>query len=349
LLKPFIANCDKPAALFDWDDAKRYIQIAHVIPANFFKNGKIAKLFNTAGLTLEMLLDESIDTSQYKPREPSSIGGDLKTARTFLNWIRTESRVKTLEDAVQALDNATKRISTESTRRAFNQDELKALFQDDNPGRENYVKGFNSKRGIDARLKYWLPLLGLYTGAALSELCQLHLSDIRKHKAFDDSEHWVIDFNVHADDEESRFKNEYRPRLIPIHKNLLNLGLTEYVNDLVGNGETELFPTAKRRTGEYGKESFTVQGQWFGEYSSNAGVADKNVVFHSFKHLLNTTLLNMRADRDIAAAFSGHSIPTMASKVYRTGGHRDADINPLVEWIDKIDYGLEHHPFKLVK
>ena len=349
LLKPFISVCDKPAALFDWDSAKKYIKIAHAIPPSFFENGQIAKRFNKAGLTLDMLLDDNIDTSSYETRTPSSIGGDIKTVRSFLNWIKTEERVKELGDAIEAFDHAAKRISSESHRRAFNQGELKALFQDDSPGRENYVKGFNSFRGIDANFKYWLPLLGLYTGAALSELCQLHLSDIRKHKAFDDSEHWIIDFNVHVDDEDSRFKNEYRPRLIPIHKNLLSLGFTDYVNDLVGNGETELFPTAKRRTGEHGKESFTVQGQWFGEYSSNAGVTDKNVVFHSFKHLLNTTLLNMRADRDIAAAFSGHSIPTMASKVYRTGGHRNADINPLVEWIDKIDYGLVHHPFKLVK
>lgn len=349
LLKPFLLVCDKPAALFDWDNAREYIKIAHAIPPSFFENGQIAKRFNKAGLTLDMLLDDNIDTSSYETRTPSSIGGDIKTVRSFLNWIKTEERVKELGDAIEAFDHATKRISSESNRRAFNQDELKALFQDDSPGRENYVKGFNSFRGIDANFKYWLPLLGLYTGAALSELCQLHLSDIRKHNAFDNSEHWIIDFNVNPDDEDSRFKNKYRPRLIPIHKALIDLGFTNYVNGQLQKGEKELFPTARRNVGEYGPESFGPQSQWWGEYSSNAGVTDKNVVFHSFKHLLDTKLFNMRCDRDIVAAFSGHSINTMAGNVYRTGGHRDADIGPLVEWINKIDYGLVHHPFKLVK
>ncbi|WP_262964410.1 site-specific integrase [Methylobacter psychrophilus] len=349
ILRPFLLVCDKPAALFDWDSAKEYIKIAHVIPKSFFSNGQIAKRFNKLGLTVSMLLDDNIDTSSYETRTPSSIGGDIKIARAFLNWIKTEERVKELGDAIEAFDHATRRISSESNRRAFNPDELKALFQDDNSGRENYVKGFNSFRGIDANFKYWLPLLGLYTGAALSELCQLHLSDIRKHKAFDDSEHWIIDFNVNPDDGDSRFKNDYRPRLIPIHKVLIDLRFTDYINDQLQKGEKELFPTARRNVGKYGPESFGPQSQWWGEYSSNAGVISKDVVFHSFKHSLSTKLLNMRCDRDIVAAFCGHSIATMASKVYRTGGHRDADIGPLVEWIDKIDYGLVHHPFKLVK
>jgi hypothetical protein len=37
----------------------------------------------------------------------------------------------------------------------------------------------------------------------------------------------------------------------------------------------------------------------------------------------------------------------MADKKYTTGGHRDIDIGLLVVWTNKIDYGLNHHPFKL--
>jgi len=37
---------------------------------------------------------------------------------------------------------------------------------------------------------FWLPLLGLYTGARLDELCQLHLVDIYQKEDL-----WVIDIN----------------------------------------------------------------------------------------------------------------------------------------------------------
>lgn len=339
-LERFIEFCDKPAAAFGWDEAQRFIQIAQSIPTNF-KNGDHSKKF--AGLTIEMLLDDSIDTSAYQPRKPSAIFIDIGTVRAFIEWVRSNQRVKGLQDAVDAFDLELKEIDITSTRRAFTPTELRTLFDDDNPAAENYVKGFNSKRVNSANLKYWLPLLGLYTGAALSELCQLHLSDIYSHKAFDGSEHWVIDFN--EDNAGKRLKNPFRARLVPVHKVLLGLGLINYVQELSDKGEKELFPDSQRCKGL----SFSTEGQWWGEYSDNAGVTDKDVVFHSFKHTLDTCLFNNHATDPIINAFSGHTRKTTAGKYYRTGGHRDADIGPLVEWINKIDYGLKHHPFKLTR
>ena len=58
------------------------------------------------------------------------------------------------------------------------------MFELDNPANENYIKGFNNKHGLDSCLKFWLPLLGLYTGATLAELSQLHTSDIKEHQDF---------------------------------------------------------------------------------------------------------------------------------------------------------------------
>lgn len=351
MLRLFCSDAgDKPAAAFNWDDAKQYIKLAHSIPPNF-RNRLHASKFE--GVTLEMILDDNIDTSKFKHRKPSAVCNDLKTVRAFLDWTRSEERVKELQDAIDALDSAIRRIDMKSERRNFKPEELKILFEDDNPARENYVKGFNSKRGVDATLKYWLPLLGLYTGATIAELCQLHLSDIRQHKAFDGSEHWVIDMNEEAEkcaiDEDVRFKTDSRPRLIPVHKVLFNLGFIDHVQALKAKGETELFPTSRRSKGEFGPGSFSVESQWWGEYSDNAGITDKNVVFHSFRHTLSDCLSNNHVDRDILAAIDGHAIQAIGKKVYRTGGHREADIGPLVEAFNsKLDYGLKHHPFKIV-
>jgi hypothetical protein len=324
------------AADFTWTDAKQYVKLARAIPKYFTNPTHKAKF---VGLTIEMLLDDSIDTSKYETRKPSAIGNDLKTVRAFIQWIRVEYRIKELQDAIEELDKEIGRTNSNSDRRTFKKEELKILFEQNNPAFENYVKGFKSLRGIDANLKYWLPLLSLYSGATLAELCQLHLSDIRRHKAFDGSEHWVIDIN---DEGDKRTKNDSRPRLIPVHRKLLEIGLLDYIDKLSATGETKLFPTAKRgKDGAFGAES-----QWWGEYSDNAGVTDSTVAFHSFRTLLLDTLQNKLVDRDIIAAIAGHTISTVARKHYKKGDFRNADIGPLAPVINSIDYGLDHPPYK---
>ena len=202
-----------------------------------------------------------------------------------------------------------------------------------------------------------MPLLGLYTGATIAELCQLHLSDIRKHKARDNSEHWVIDIQEHTDDIESRLKTDYRPRLIPIHNVLLKLGFVAYTQSLTKKGETELFPTAKRRdipkrqgetNPERDKGDFAAESRWWGKYSTQAGVTDKAVVFHSFRHNLNSFLDGDHIPDELLNAISGHTSNVMGKTVYSKGGHRAKDIAPLVVAINTIDYGITHHPFKLI-
>lgn len=56
-------------------------------------------------------------------------------------------------------------------REAFTRDELKALFGD----MGKYVQ---ATEGVSSR--FWAPLIALYSGMRLEEICPLHLSDIIK-------------------------------------------------------------------------------------------------------------------------------------------------------------------------
>ena len=338
-IKSFIKYCDKPAASFSWQDALRFIEIMELIPTNF-ENPSHSKKFK--GLTIEMLLDYDVDTSMYQTRATSTVYINIGTVRAFLTWIKTNQKVKELQDPIDTLGEARKEMDIESKKRHFEPEELKTLFEDNNPADENYVKGFISKRVIDPNLKYWLPLLALYTGATLAELCQLDLNDIHQHKAFDGSEHWIIDINK---SENKRLKNKFRARLIPVSKVLINLGLIDYVQSLSLTSEVKLFPTAKRSGG--GNGFFMTEGQWWGIYSDNAGITDKDVSFHSFRHVIATYLDKIHCEGAIMAAILGHAIQSTLTKSYSKGGYRVKDIAPLVIAINKIDYGLNHHPFKL--
>ena len=354
-LNNFITYCDKPAAAFNKEDAERYFEILRKIPKQFNNADHSKKLKDD--LTIEKMLDDNFDPSSYETLAPSTMRTYISTIAAFFTWAVEYKDIESLQPAIKILKLTKKKLSSKSNRRHFSEAELKTLFEDDNPAKENYVKGFkskNSKRLVEPHLKYWMPLLSLYTGATIAELCQLHLSDIRKHNARDGSEHWIIDFQEHMDDIESRLKTDYRPRLIPVHNILLNLGFVDYTQDLVEKGEIELFPTAKRRNipkhedeAEQGKADFAAESRWWATYSGKAGVKDKNVVFHSFRHNVNTFLDGDHIPDELLNAIGGHTSNVMGKTVYSKGGHRAKDIAPLVVAINKIDYGLNHHPFKL--
>ena len=359
-LNNFITYCDKPAEAFSREDSQKYFKILRNIPKQFNNADHSKKLENC--LTIEKFLDDNLDSSTYETLAPSTIGTYIATVTAFLTWMVDYKYIETLQPAIKELKLTKKKLSSKSKRRPFSKEELKILFEDDNPAKENYVKGFksrNSKRIVEPHLKYWMPLLSLYTGATIAELCQLHLSDIRKHNARDGSEHWIIDFQEHMDDIESRLKTDYRPRLIPVHNILLNLGFIDYVQDLVKKGEIKLFPAAKRRDIKNKKDEtqkdeiqpekadFASESRWWATYSDKAGIIDENVVFHSFRHNVNSFLDGDHIRDELLNAISGHTSHVIGKKDYSKDGHRAKDIAPLVVAINKIDYGLNHHPFKL--
>jgi hypothetical protein len=69
-----------------------------------------------------------------------------------------------------------------------------------------------------------LPLLGLYTGARIEEMCSLYLEDFRIEHGIH-----VISINSNHD---KKLKSKAAQRLIPVHPQLELLGLLDHVNQL---------------------------------------------------------------------------------------------------------------------
>ena len=72
--------------------------------------------------------------------------------------------------------------------------------------------------------RFWIPLLGLYTGAWLNEICQLDVADVLEIENV-----WCISINADGDPKKS-VKNQYGCRDVPIHDNLVQLGFLDYVS-----------------------------------------------------------------------------------------------------------------------
>jgi len=61
---------------------------------------------------------------------------------------------------------------------------------------------------------FWLPVLGLFTGCRIEELCQLHCSDVIQYDGI-----WCLDIN---DEGEKRLKNKSSKRVVPLHQILVD-------------------------------------------------------------------------------------------------------------------------------
>jgi integrase len=180
---------------------------------------------------------------------------------------------------------------------------------------------------------YWLPLLGLYTGARLNELCQLYLTDIYKKDGF-----WVFDIN---DNDDKKLKNEPSRRVFPIHSRLIALGLLDYVETLRVLGQPRLFPELKRTVDGYSRDA----SKWFGRYRHACGVTDDRKPFHSFRH----TVLNFLKQKKIIPAMimgvSGHKDETMA-----TGHYGDPyELSVLAPVVETLEFPIEVNKFDFSK
>lgn len=165
----------------------------------------------------------------------------------------------------------------------------------------------HAQRKYKSAYSYWLPIMGLLTGARLNELCQLHLSDFE-----------VVDgihcINIRDEDEFQRLKNNNARRYVPIHDKLIEVGLIRYVERLRAQGEQRLFPMLKcYEKGGYGKKP----SDWFGQFRRRCGITESHTkVFHSFRHTFISSLLNDEVPELSVAQIVGHEGDLITSQVY---------------------------------
>ncbi|WP_035382517.1 tyrosine-type recombinase/integrase [Ferriphaselus sp. R-1] len=198
-----------------------------------------------------------------------------------------------------------KKCRAETAYQPFSTDELTSIFSPEN---------------LKARPKpddYWLPLLGLYTGGRIEELCQLAITDIVCVDGI-----WAISIN---DEDYKSVKTDASKRNVPIHPTLIELGFLDYVEDAKGFG-TMLFPylTADR----FGKFSNTPSER-FGKYLDTLNISDSQKVFHSFRKTSNSLLKEKGVSEEVRCQYVGHEYETTNSSDY---GQRFT-LKSLTEWV----------------
>ena len=189
---------------------------------------------------------------------------------------------------------------------------------------------------------YFIPILGVFTGARLEELCMCRTKDIMKVKGV-----WVYRIREEGEygDEETIVKNPYSERDIPLHPILTDtLGFIKYVKMIEKIGHNRVFhELTKIGSGRFQQNV----GKFFNErYLKKIGIKDgvRKVSFHSFRHSVETHLTNQNVNPRFIDYLQGHSSKDTGGNIYMKGIKPDV---LLKECVSKIDWGIGWEKLKV--
>jgi len=203
------------------------------------------------------------------------------------------------------------RKRADEERKAYSRDDIKKLMSalpspQDNPE------------------KFWIPLIGLYSGMRLGEICSLHLEDIKNIDGV-----WCFDINAEGD---KRLKTVSSKRIVPIHPHLIASGLIILVENLRSQGVKRLWPNLKKRVIDGYYDSF---GKWYGRFNRTRITTDPLKSFHSLRHTFADVLKQLGEQEPLIAELMGHTNPSITTGRY---GKRYQP-HVLLKALRKLDFG----------
>jgi integrase len=308
---------DLPVAALSHEPLNKLKDTLLKLPAN------INKMPQTRGRSVEEILALGLP-----PQSPLTVKKKWDRVTSFLGWLEGKGLIE------KNFAKGKKPKARAQSYEKFTQEDLDRLF-----GSPEYRTGSFSEP-----FQYWLPVLGLYTGARLEELAQLHLADIHKTGTAD---FWSLEITEEIHKEagaaaEKTLKTKSSRRLCPIHTSLIDAGLLAYIDDLKRRSYDRLFP--ELRPDMLGKVSGRAS-EWFTTYRRDKGVGEltgksrKN--FHSFRHTMNSSLQRAGVSQEIREALCGHAASGINVRVYGGG----LSLTHLRDAIQKLDFQLALPPF----
>lgn len=137
----------------------------------------------------------------------------------------------------------------------------------------------------------WIPLIAMYSGLRLEEICQLTPSDIIM---LDD----VLCFDLTRG---KNLKTFSAARIVPVHTSLLSMGLHEYVKSIPAGSNPWGVIKAKRNGWS------KLYSQQWGRWARKNITTDPLKVFHSFRHNVADALKLANVQEPLIKQILGHS------------------------------------------
>ncbi|WP_187829681.1 site-specific integrase [Labrys sp. KNU-23] len=245
----------------------------------------------------------------------TTINKYLQSYHDLFEWAKRNGHTKDNLFSGLTIRQGKKRGQSEK-REPFTRDQISLILQEISDKGSDLIKKDYQR---------WGTLIGIYTGARLNEIAQIHLDDIRK-----EGEVWCFDLNEEGGDKQ--LKTAAARRLVPIHQKLIELGLLRHVDMMRERGERKLFPdfTYSPQNG-WGR----TLGRWFNEvFLPKLDIKSKTLVFHSFRHTVVTRLMQAGVADPIVKALVGHQQQGVTHQHYFRQGYTIEQLNDALEKLD---------------
>jgi len=202
---------------------------------------------------------------------------------------------------------------------------------------EDLKKLFSSPVYQEVSMKYperfWIPLIALYSGCRIGEICQLYKTDIKVVDGIP-----CLDLN---DKEDKALKTMVSSRIVPISPVLLKIGFMDYVESV---SHERLWSNLSKGRDGYG-HLFT---RWSYRYNRKYVTQHPKRVMHSLRHNFIDNLKQKKTiPETLIKEIVGHSVESMTFGRYGKG----YSIRDKFEAIKKLNYGinLSHLKFPIKK
>lgn len=287
----------------------------------FFRNNVLVKLparWKTMPDLKDRPLREVIEDTEHEKLSLKTVNLRLDTISGFFRWCADKNY--TDRNPVARLKIKLKE-ENEDQRTIYSAEDLAKLFT-------------NLKRGkLHAWLpyKFWIPLIGLYSGARENEVCQMQTTDILLKEG-------IVCFLITDEgDKRKRLKNKNSKRIIPMHPDLLRLGFLGYVLSVKKDRRVtnhRLWPQLTYNE----KHGFSDRFQkFFGNFNRRYVTNDGKKVFHSLRRCFCNSLKQHSVSKEISEALAGHKDESMTFGTYAEA----YEPKILKEAILKLDYGFD--------
>lgn len=284
---------DRPINTIDHDEACRFREVYKLLP----KTRPLQKKKDGPRLSVHELV------AQKAARKvgANTVSQRISSISSVFNWLKLKNpAIYNPFFRVGVKDKAKKM----NKRRPFDNSDLKKLFAD-----QTWTELKFARTWI-----YWLPLLILYTGARVGELCQLEKKDFLYV-----GDIWCMSINDDPTKDEPEdvwgecvksLKSENAYRIIPIHQMLISLGLKRFI-DSCGS---RVFPDIEPVRAKIAHKPCRAFNE---KILVEADVKVPEVkTFYSFRHTMLDHLKQKLVDREMRAQIAGHALNDVTADVY---------------------------------
>lgn len=274
--------------------------------------------------------NETVEKPVIKLRR---VGNLITACSSFANWLHDHGYID--DNPFRGLaPKITKDEKEENKLPPFTVDQLKTLFASSlYTGALSTEKPHQPGKVAIRDHRYWMPLLGLFTGSRVGEIAMIEPDDVQEHKE-GGKRYWVI--WMPCEKQERSARRVFRP--VPIHSALIRFGFMDYVRKMKKAEGKRLFPEIRPNKRGEAKGHYDDE---FRRYLERVGIKKgrDGLGFHSFRHTFIDAARRAGVRDADTGLLVGHGKQGMTAH-YGTNDTFEGTIPERAGWIEKVQFDV---------